>query len=133
MPGTALAVASGTAYGVIMGPRRTVLLVFAVLSALALCCAAPALALEPAGDGWYWQLPQPQGQALDSVTMSGEKDVWATGAGGVILHSSDGGVSWAIQDRPSPIRSPTSPSPMRGTAAPWAATAGAPGSWIPCG
>ena len=37
--------------------------------ALALCCAAPALALEPAGDGWYWQPPQPQGQLLNDVTF----------------------------------------------------------------
>ena len=96
-----LAVAPGTVCGVIMGPRRSALLVLAVLSALALCCAAPALALEPAGDGWYWQLPQPQGQVLRSVDVSGEKDAWAVGDCGVILHSVDGGASWTSQTSPT--------------------------------
>jgi photosystem II stability/assembly factor-like uncharacterized protein len=98
--GTAQAVAPGTACGVLMGPFRSVLLL-ATLLALALCCVAPALALEPAGDGWYWQAPQPQGQLLNSVSMSGEKSVWAVGNAGVILHSSDGGASWTSQSSPT--------------------------------
>ena len=84
-----------------MGPHRSALLVLAVLSALALCCAAPALALAPAGDGWYWQLPQPQGQLLNSVTMPDGHDAWAVGNGGVIMHSTDGGASWAAQTSPA--------------------------------
>ena len=83
-----------------MGPRRSVLLVLAVLSAIALCCAAPALALEPAGDGWYWQLPQPQGHALYGVALTDDGGAWAVGGAGVILHSSDGGASWAGQSSP---------------------------------
>ena len=60
----------------------------------ALCCAAPALALEPAGDGWYWQSPQPQGQLLNAVTFAGPLDLWAVGDAGTIMHSVDAGVSW---------------------------------------
>ena len=84
-----------------MGPRRSVLLLSALLCALALCCAAPALALEPAGDGWYWQLPQPQGHILNAVAMSDAADVWAVGYGGTILHSTDGGSAWAAQSSPT--------------------------------
>ena len=84
-----------------MGPHRSALLVLAVLAALALCCAAPALALQPAGNGWYWQLPQPQGQLLNSVTMPDAQDAWAVGNGGVIMHSTDGGASWVSQTSPT--------------------------------
>ena len=84
-----------------MGPRRSALLVLAVLAALALCCAVPALALQPAGTGWYWQLPQPQGQLLNDVTFGDAQNVWAVGDGGTILHSSDAGVTWARQSAPT--------------------------------
>ena len=92
-----LAVTPGTVCGVIMGPRRSVLFVLGALSALALWCAAPALALEPAGDGWYWQLPQPQGQILNAVAMPDATNAWAVGYGGAIVHSADGGASWSVQ------------------------------------
>ena len=67
----------------VKGPRSFVLLC-AVLGALALCCAAPALALEPAGDGWYWQSPQRQGQILNEVTFGDALNVWAVGDAGTI-------------------------------------------------
>ena len=72
-----------------------------LLCALALCCAAPALALEPAGDGWYWQSPQPQGQVLNEVTFGDALNVWAVGDAGTIMHSSDAGLTWQRQDAPT--------------------------------
>ena len=108
-----------------MGPHRSALLVLAVLSALALCCAAPALALAPAGDGWYWQLPQPQGQLLNSVTMPdgqrclGRRQRRRDHA----LHGRRRELGRSRRPRP-PIRWPTSPSPTPSTVAPWAGWAG---------
>ena len=93
-----------------MGPRRSTFVSFAVLCALALCCAAPALALcwaapalalEPAGDGWYWQLPQPQGHWLNSVAMPDAEHIWAVGSGGTVLASTDGGAGWHRQSVPT--------------------------------
>ena len=84
-----------------MGPRRSALLCSVLLCALALCFAAPALALEPAGDGWYWQLPQPKGCWLNGVAMPDAQHVWAVGSGGTILASSDGGAGWHGQPAPT--------------------------------
>jgi photosystem II stability/assembly factor-like uncharacterized protein len=87
-----------------MGPRRSVLLYLVLLCALALCCAAPALALEPAGDGWYWQSPQPQGNVLNAVVFSDTSTLWAVGDGGTILQSVDAGATWQV--RTSPVSVP---------------------------
>jgi len=84
-----------------MGPRRSALLFFAVLVALALCCAATSPALEPAGDGWYWQSPQPQGDLLNAVAFGDAANVWAVGDGGTILHSADAGATWHLQSSPT--------------------------------
>ena len=114
-----LAVAPGTVCGVIMGPRRSALLVLAVLSALALCCAAPALALEPAGDGWYWQSPQPQGQMLNDVTFGDALNAWAVGDAGTLMHSADAGATWQRQSAPTmqPLGSVVFTNALRGWAA----------------
>jgi photosystem II stability/assembly factor-like uncharacterized protein len=90
-----------------MGLRRSTFVCFALLTALALCCSAPALALEPAGDGWYWQLPQPQGgRALYGLAMPDAQHVWAVGSAGTVLASADGGFDWQVQDTPTsdPLR-----------------------------
>ena len=83
-----------------MGLGRSALLFLATVAALALGGAVPALALEPAGDGWYWQLPQPQGQMLNAVDMPDAVNAWAVGCGGVIMHSADGGATWVRQQSP---------------------------------
>ena len=52
----------------------------------------------PDGDqGWYWQMPQPIGGQFADVAFSSATSVWAVG-GGRILHSTDAGVTWAIQE-----------------------------------
>lgn len=84
-----------------MGPHRSASVYFVLLCTLALCCAAPALALEPAGDGWYWQLPQPQGNVLNSVAMPDAANAWAVGYAGTILHSRNGGADWSAQAVPT--------------------------------
>ena len=86
-----------------MGPRRSVLFLSVLLCALALCCAAPALALEPAGDGWYWQAPQPQGQVLNAVAFGDATNLWAVGDAGTIMHSADAGVTWQVQTSPTKV------------------------------
>jgi photosystem II stability/assembly factor-like uncharacterized protein len=61
----------------------------------ALALASPAAALAPDGQhGWVWQMPQPVGD-LSAVTFATAADVWAVGAGGAILHSTDAGATWA--------------------------------------
>ncbi len=81
----------------LLGPA---VLAAAVLAALAFCCAAPALALQPAGDGWYWVSPQPQGHTLNDVTFGDASNAWAVGDAGVIMHSSDAGATWSPQSSP---------------------------------
>ena len=60
--------------------------------------AGSAAALVPDGThGWFWQMPQPAGgpSGLGDVAFSTAQDVWAVGVGGLILHSSDAGATWA--------------------------------------
>ena len=64
--------------------------------AWAAVAAAPAQALVPdGGHGWFWQMPQPS-TGLNDVTFAAGQ-FWAVGGGGTILHSTDGGGSWAGQ------------------------------------
>ncbi len=65
--------------------------------AAAAAAAAPAAALTPAGTGWFWQSPQPQGNELNDVAFGDAASVWAVGNGGTILHSSDAGLTWQPQ------------------------------------
>ncbi|MGH2959273.1 MAG: YCF48-related protein, partial [Solirubrobacterales bacterium] len=69
-------------------------LLAALLLMLVLACAGPAAAAIPAGNtGWSWANPLPQGNALDTIAVSGGR-VWAGGATGTLLRSDDGGASW---------------------------------------
>ena len=47
--------------------------------------------------GWEWQNPLPQGNPLNSVYFTNTSLGWAVGGGGTILHTSDGGATWAPQ------------------------------------
>ena len=82
-----------------MKARAALAVVLVVLGALA--AAGPALALQPAGAGWFWQSPQPQGAHLNDVSFGGAHDVWAVGDGGTILCSGDAGVTWQPQGSPT--------------------------------
>ncbi len=81
---------------------RAALIVVMVMIAAAVA-AAPAAALEPAGGGWFWQSPVPQGAQLNDVGYGDGVNVWAVGDGGAILHSSDAGVTWHAQSSPAEL------------------------------
>ena len=51
----------------------------------------------PAGDGWIWQNPLPQGTDLNDTHFVDESTGWAVGGAGTILKTTDGGATW--QDR----------------------------------
>jgi photosystem II stability/assembly factor-like uncharacterized protein len=66
--------------------------------------ASPAWALQPDGsNGWYWQMPQPAGgiAGLSALAFPDASNVWAVGAGGLVLHSSDAGLTWETQPTPT--------------------------------
>jgi len=79
------------------------------LLAVLLCAAAivaalsspPAPALTPAGDGWFWQNPQPMriGE-VDRLEFAGPSEVWAVGMGQGLGRSRDGGATWGIVATP---------------------------------
>jgi len=79
------------------------------LLAVLLCAAAivaglaspPAPALTPAGDGWFWQNPQPMhiGE-VDRLEFAGPSEVWAVGMGQGLGRSLDGGATWGIVATP---------------------------------
>jgi photosystem II stability/assembly factor-like uncharacterized protein len=89
--------------------------------AVALVClgavVAPAAhAYVPDGNqGWYWQMPQPATD-LEGVTFAGANDVWAVGAGGTIVHSTDAGATWASQNSGTlaDLDGPTFPDALHG-------------------
>ena len=80
--------------------RNCVVLGVALALAMTAAFATPAQALVPDGSqGWFWQMPQPAGgiAGLSALAFPDAGNLWAVGAGGLILHSSDGGTAWAIQ------------------------------------
>ena len=71
-----------------------------VAAASAAVCATPALALVPDGaHGWFWQMPQPAGglAGFSALAFPDAGNIWAVGAGGLVLHSGDAGGTWAAQ------------------------------------
>jgi photosystem II stability/assembly factor-like uncharacterized protein len=79
--------------------RAAIVVVLVVLGAAAV--VAPAGALQPAGAGWFWQSPVPQGRTLNDVAFGDAQNAWAVGGGGTIMHSSDAGVTWQAQSTPT--------------------------------
>jgi photosystem II stability/assembly factor-like uncharacterized protein len=51
----------------------------------------------PAGTGWCWQQPQPNGLATRDVTFVDANNGWLVGDGGLVMRSNDGGASWTRQ------------------------------------
>ena len=71
-----------------------------VAAASAAVCATPASALVPDGThGWFWQMPQPAGglAGFSALAFPDAGNLWAVGAGGLVLHSTDAGGTWAAQ------------------------------------
>lgn len=53
------------------------------------------------GQGWEWQNPLPQGNFLRSMEAVDANHVWYGTSAGIVLHSSDGGNTWELQQTPS--------------------------------
>ena len=47
---------------------------------------------------WQWQNPWPQSNTLNDVIFVDALEGWCVGYGGAVLHTSDGGVTWEMQD-----------------------------------
>ena len=80
--------------------HKCALLCIALALTLMAVLATPAYALVPDGSqGWFWQMPQPAGgfAGLSAVTFPEAGNLWTVGAGGLILHSTDAGATWAAQ------------------------------------
>lgn len=74
--------------------RYRSLIVVSLVLAVSAACPASSHALMSTGDGsWFWRSPQPEGCWLNAICHAGNQLV-AVGDGGVILTSSDDGVSW---------------------------------------
>ena len=78
------------------------LLVLAALAVVGVVCAAGAwsgaCAATASQQGWAWQNPLPQGNAIHAVRFAADKLTgWAVGADGVILRTRDGGFRWDEQ------------------------------------
>ena len=50
-----------------------------------------------ADSGWQWQNPSPTGDELRAVAVPDSRNAVAVGAGGTILRTADGGVTWQRQ------------------------------------
>src|SRR3954451_19748239 len=61
------------------------------------CPSSPALA--PAGGGWKWEMPRPQGQTLNAGWAVSPSDVWMVGEAGAIEHWD--GTSWTASLSPT--------------------------------
>src|SRR5712664_2183215 len=58
--------------------------------------AVPSLAL--AQSGWFWQNPFPTGNWLHGVATPDPNTAIAIGGLGTIVHTTDGGATWTLQD-----------------------------------
>jgi photosystem II stability/assembly factor-like uncharacterized protein len=56
------------------------------------------------GNGWCWQRPLPQGNAITSTTYVSNKHGWAVGEYGTILTTADGGTTWTAQKSGTDLR-----------------------------
>lgn len=54
-------------------------------------------------DGWVWQNPLPQGNALEGVYFTDASNGWSVGDNGTIMHTTDGGNNWT----PKHLEAPT--------------------------
>jgi photosystem II stability/assembly factor-like uncharacterized protein len=64
----------------------------------ALVAAVLIFALWTLGQSWTTQFPQPTGHDLRSVVCDSGGSIWAVGDWGTILHSTDHGQNWSLQN-----------------------------------
>ncbi len=82
-------------------PRRALYLLASavLLAALMPALSAAYLSTGPSADrNWFWQNQSPQGNGLRSMSWIGASDGWAVGAAGTVLRTTDGGMTWSVQD-----------------------------------
>ena len=78
-------------------PRRQLFIWLAVIAMMGFLLMTPtALAgvTDPSGH-WTWQQTEPEGNDLTAVFARSDSDIWAVGRSGSIIHSTDGGGTWA--------------------------------------
>lgn len=64
-----------------------------MITACLLALLVPLQALSQ----WFWQNPQPQGNSLTDVHFINAAEGWATTSLGTVIHTTDGGEHWEIQ------------------------------------
>jgi photosystem II stability/assembly factor-like uncharacterized protein len=67
------------------------------LPMLSIIMTAPSLFAQTSGT-WQLQSPLPTGQVLHGVDLVSPSEGWAVGEAGLILHTTDGGITWAAQN-----------------------------------
>jgi photosystem II stability/assembly factor-like uncharacterized protein len=67
------------------------------LPILSIILATPSLFAQTSGT-WQLQSPLPTWQVLHGVDLVSPSEAWAVGEAGVILHTTDGGVTWVAQN-----------------------------------
>ncbi|RPH96477.1 T9SS C-terminal target domain-containing protein [candidate division KSB1 bacterium] len=56
-----------------------------------------------AAENWRWVNPIPTGNNINEVSVAGIQCAWIVDDAGIVMHSSDGGLSWTQQDVPVQI------------------------------
>ena len=77
-------------------PRGLALAGAAILFLLALPALATA-SVSTGDGGWVWQTPTPEGNGLWAVTCPDGAHAWAVGSLGLVVRSTNGGLTWAFQ------------------------------------
>lgn len=77
--------------------RRFLMVLGVATLVLALPVAAAADGLPTNNPCWSWQLPLPQGDDTPGMDFVDENEGWEVGDSGLILHTTDGGVTWERQ------------------------------------
>jgi photosystem II stability/assembly factor-like uncharacterized protein len=79
------------------GMRQHADMRFPIRSMVLIVLATTSLFAQTSGT-WQLQSPLPTGQVLHGVDLVSPSEAWAVGEAGVILHTTDGGVTWATQN-----------------------------------
>ncbi len=76
---------------------------FAWLALVGVACGGHHADGPVAANGWHWKNPSPQGNAINFIWVQPDNphSVYAAGDAGTILHSADGGATWATQPTPT--------------------------------
>lgn len=76
----------------------SLLLAFTLTLSSAIQPLAAQSLIAPAAPTWQFQAPLPTGNELEGVDMISATEGWAVGQVGTILHTTNGGITWASQN-----------------------------------